>query len=419
MNQQIKKPWYKELHWQIFMGMFFGCVVGVLLRATPIPEAPFIPFFELGGQIFLRLLKMVVLPLVIASLLLGVMGVGSTKDLSRLGLRTMAYYVFTSLVAITVGLVFVNIISPGTKVTMDFPEVDSETMNTPTSLFDILLRMIPENPFGSMAAVPFDMLAVLFFIIVFGVFSLQVPEEKRKPIADFADSLNAIMLKVVDGVLVLAPYGVACLVAELVTEVGLKIFASLSWYLITVTLALAFHFFVVIPFIFFVVRRQNPYAYLKQMLPALLTAFSSASSAATLSLTMECSKKNKVVSDKVSSIVLPLGATINMDGTALYEGVAVLFIAQMMGVELALTQQFLVLITALLASVGAAGIPHAGLAMMVVILEVVGLPLEATGMILAVDRVVDMARTAVNVWSDSVGAAVVEKSISQGEALSE
>lgn len=419
MNQKTKKPWFKELHWQIFMGMFFGCAVGVLLRATPIPEASFIPFFELGGQIFLRLLKMVVLPLVIASLLLGVMGVGSTKDLSRLGFRTMAYYMFTSLVAITVGLVFVNIISPGTKVTMDFPEVSSETMNTPTSFFDILLRMIPENPIGSMAAVPFDMLAVLFFIIVFGVFSLQVSEEKRKPIADFADSLNAIMLKVVDGVLLLAPYGVACLVAELVAEVGLKIFASLSWYLITVTLALAFHFLVIIPLIYFLVRRKNPYAYLKQMLPALLTAFSSASSAATLSLTMECSRKNKIVSEKVSSIVLPLGATINMDGTALYEGVAVLFIAQMMGVDLALTQQFLVLMTALLASVGAAGIPHAGLAMMVVILEVVGLPLEATGMILAVDRVVDMARTAVNVWSDSVGAAVVEKSISQGEPLSE
>lgn len=419
MNQPTKKPWFKELHWKIFIGMFFGCALGVLLRSTSLPEDAFIPFFELGGQIFLRLLKMVVLPLVIASLLLGVMGVGSTKDLSKLGLRTMAYYMLTSLIAITVGLVFVNIISPGTKVTMDFPEMDSESMNAPTSLFDILLRMIPENPIGSMAAVPFDMLAVLFFIIVFGVFSLQVSEEKRKPIADFADSLNAIMLKVVDGVLFLAPYGVACLVAELVAEVGLKIFASLSWYLITVTLALAFHFLVIIPLLFFLVRRENPYSYLKQMLPALLTAFSSASSAATLSLTMECSRKNKVVSEKVSSIVLPLGATINMDGTALYEGVAVLFIAQMMGVDLALTQQFLVLMTALLASVGAAGIPHAGLAMMVVILEVVGLPLEATGMILAVDRVVDMARTAVNVWSDSVGAAVVEKSISQGEALSE
>ena len=408
-KNETKKPWYKELHWQIFIGLFLGCVIGVLLRSTPLPVEYFSPVFDLGGKVFLRLLKMVVLPLVIASLLLGVMGVGSTAELSRLGSRTMVYYIVTSLLAITTGLIFSNLISPGTKVSIEIEGMTGKSVETPTSFFDILLRMIPENPFGSMAAVPFDMLAVLFFIIIFGVFSLQVTKEQRKPIADFAESLNAIMLKMVEGVLVLAPYGVFCLVADLVSEVGLSIFASLGWYLVTVCLALGFHFFVIIPVIYFFIRKENPFQYMKQMSPALLTAFSSASSAATLSLTMDCSQKNKVVSRKVSSIVLPLGATVNMDGTALYEGVAVLFIAQMMGVDLALGQQFLILMTALLASVGAAGIPHAGLAMMVVILEVVCLPLEATGLILAVDRVVDMSRTAVNVWSDSVGAAVIEK----------
>jgi len=409
MTSSIKKPWYKELHWQIFIGLFMGCVVGVALRTSSVSPDLVLPFFDMGGKVFLRLLKMIVLPLVIASLLLGVMGVGSTKDLSRLGSRTMIYYLLTSLLSITVGLIFVNIISPGTKVSLDIEGMTGKSLDAPASFFDILLRMIPENPIGSMAAVPFDMLAVLFFIIMFGVFSLQVTKEQRKPIADFAESLNAIMLKMVEGVLVLAPYGVFCLVAEIVLDVGISIFASLSWYLLTVILALAFHFFVVIPFLYFFIRRESPYQYMRQMSPALLTAFSSASSAATLSLTMDCSQKNKVVSQKVSSIVLPLGATINMDGTALYEGVAVLFIAQLMGVDIALGQQFLILLTALLASVGAAGIPHAGLAMMVVILEVVGLPLEATGLLLAVDRVVDMARTATNVWSDSVGAAIIEK----------
>lgn len=352
---------------------------------------------------------MVVLPLVIASLLLGVMGVGSSKDLAQLGGKTLFYYVSTSFLAIVTGLTFVNLISPGTKVALDLGEMKAHEVEAPTSIFDIFLRMVPENPIGSMAAVPFDMLAVLFFIILFGIFALQVSEKDRKPIADFAHSLNEIMLKMVHGILLLAPLGVFCLVAELVSETGLVVFGSLGWYLFTVLLALAFHFFVIIPVIYFVIRKENPYLYMKQMLPALLTSFSSASSAATLSLTMECSQENKKVSPKVSSIVLPLGATINMDGTALYEGVAVLFIAQVLGVELSFFQEFMVLITALLASIGAAGIPHAGLAMMVVILETVGLPIEATSMILAVDRLVDMARTSVNVWSDSVGAAVIEK----------
>lgn len=404
-----KKPWYKELHWQIAIGMILGCVLGIALRGAPFSIDGIVSLLGLGGKVFLKLLKMVVLPLVIASLLLGVMGVGSSKDLTRLGGRTLLYYIITSLIAISVGMTFANLLSPGTKVSLDLGEMAVKEVAAPTSFLDIIIRMIPENPFGSMAAVPFDMLAVLFFVIMLGVFALQVSEEKRKPLADFAESLNEIMLKMVEGILVLAPYGVFCLVAKLVAEVGVQVFASLSWYLVTVMLALGFHFFVIIPLFYFLVRRENPFHYMRQMSPALLTAFSSASSAATLSLTMDCSQENKKVSPKVSSIVLPLGATINMDGTALYEGVAVLFIAQVMGVELEFFQQFMVLMTALLASIGAAGIPHAGLAMMVVILETVGLPIEATSLILAVDRVVDMARTAVNVWSDSVGAAIIEK----------
>ncbi len=410
-NLQVEKKnkWYKELHWQIAIGMFLGVLVGIFLKDSQVALNVILPAVDLGGKVFLRLLKMVVLPLVIASLLLGVLGVGSSKDLSRIGSKTLIYYIFTSIIAITVGLFFVNLISPGTRVDLDLGDMAAKTMSSPSSLSEIFIRMVPENPIGSMAAVPFDMLGVLFFTILFGIFALQVVPNKRKPMVDFADSLNEIMLKMVHGVLAVAPIGVFCLVAKLILEVGVQVFSSLAWYLVTVMLALGFHFFVVVPVLYFLLRKENPFKYMRQMSPALLTAFSSASSAATLSLTMECSKKNKKVSSKVSSIVLPLGATINMDGTALYEGVAVLFIAQVMNVDLSFFQQFLVLITALLASVGAAGIPHAGLAMMVVILETVGLPLEATGMILAVDRVVDMGRTTVNVWSDSVGAAIVQR----------
>ena len=328
MSSAKTKKWYGELHWQIAIGMLMGVLLGMLLKQLPFEPTSFVSILDVGGKIFLRLLKMIVLPLVIASLLLGVMGVGSSKDLSKLGGKTLLYYVFTSLVAITVGLVFVNLLRPGTKVDVQLGELANKHVEPPGSLLDILVRMVPENPIGSMAAVPFDMLGVLFFIIVFGVFALQVSAEKRKPIADFADSLNEIMLKMVHGILKLAPIGVFCLVAELIAEVGLSIFVSLAWYLVTVLLALGFHFFVVVPLLYFFIRKENPYAYMKQMAPALLTSFSSASSAATLSLTMECSQKNKKVSSKVSSIVLPLGATINMDGTALYEGVAVLFIAQ-------------------------------------------------------------------------------------------
>ncbi len=408
-NLKAENKWYKELHWQIAVGMLCGVLIGVFLRDNEMASSAVLPLMDLGGKIFLRLLKMVVLPLVVASLLLGVLGIGNSKDLSRIGGKTLFYYVCTSLISITVGLIFVNLLSPGTKVNIDLGEMTTKVLSSPSSLSEIFIRMIPENPIGSMAAVPFDMLGVLFFVILFGVFALQIPAEKRKPIIAGADSINEVMLKMVHGVLAVAPIGVFCLVTKLILEVGLGIFVSLAWYLVTVMLALAFHFFIVIPAIYFFIRKENPYSYMKQMSPALLTAFSSASSAATLSLTMECSQKKGRVSSKVSSVVLPLGATINMDGTALYEGVAVLFIAQVMGVDLSFFQQFLVLITALLASVGAAGIPHAGLAMMVVILETVGLPIEATGMILAVDRVVDMARTSVNVWSDSVGAAVVDK----------
>jgi Na+/H+-dicarboxylate symporter len=252
------------------------------------------------------------------------------------------------------------------------------------------------------------MVGVIFFTIMFSIFAMKSAETHRAPVVNLMGAVYEIMMKMVGAIIRLAPLGVFCLVAKLVATLGFDVFMPLMKYMVTVILALGIHFFIILPAIFWWWTRSSPWAYMQALAPALLTAFSSASSAATLPLTMECAENRGGVSEKVTSIVLPLGATVNMDGTALYEGVAVLFIAQVLGHDLAFAQQLIVLLTALLVSVGAAGIPHAGLVMMVIILEAVGLPLEATGMIWAVDRVVDMARTATNVWSDAVGAAVID-----------
>ena len=369
----------------------------------------------IGGTVFIRLLKMVVVPLVASSLFMGITSIKDSAELGRIGSRTAIYYVFSSLIAILVGLFFVNIIQPGVgsdlASKLDFAK--SATHIKPDSLWDTLINIVPVNPMGSVSSVPFDMLGLIFFVIIFGIFTMKVESSKRQPIVDFFSAISEVMIKMVNAIIYLAPIGVFCLVTKLVSQTGADVFVPLLWYLLTVSLALLAHVFGILPLVVFLVTKKNPYQYMKQMAPALLTAFSTASSAATLALTMKCSQIKGTVSKKVSSLVLPLGATVNMDGTALYEGVAVLFIAQVLGHDITLVQQFTVLITALLVSIGAAGIPHAGLVMMVIIFEAIGLPIEATALIWAVDRVVDMGRTATNVWSDSVGALIINHSESE------
>jgi proton glutamate symport protein len=241
------------------------------------------------------------------------------------------------------------------------------------------------------------MLGIIFFTIIFAVFAIRSGERVLAPLRSLAESVFEVMIRFVEAIIHLAPLAVLFLMGKLVAESDSAVFVDLGWYLITVTSALLFHFFVILPLVYLVFTRRNPYVFMQHMSAALLTAFSSASSAATLPLTMECAEKKAGIPNRIASMVLPLGATVNMDGTALYEGVAVLFIAQVLGVDLSLIQQLTVLGTALLVSIGAAGIPHAGLVMMVIILEAVGLPSEAIGIIFAVDRVVDMTRTAVKV----------------------
>jgi proton glutamate symport protein len=318
--------------------------------------------------------------------------------------------VVTSGLAIVTGLVMVNLVRPGlggvvNQQATEAPEVSGDLGAV---LFGQVETMIPTNPVGALAEGNF--LSIICFSLAFAIFAIIVGGRTLQLLRDFFNAAFDVMMAMTMAIIKLAPLGVTFLMLYVTATQGPAVFQSLFWYMLTVVCALGFHAVVVLPLIVKFVTRRNPWKFAQAMSPALLTAFSSASSNGTLPLTLASVEERAGVSNRVSSFVLPLGATINMDGTALYEAVAVLFIAQLYhGYNLPLTQQIIVAVTALLASVGAAGIPHAGLVMMVIILQAVGLPVEMQGVILAVDRVLDMCRTSVNVWSDSCGCAVVAR----------
>ena len=361
------------------------------------------------GNLFLRLLQMVAVPLIITSLICGITGLGDAASLGGMFLRTISYYVCTSAAAITIGLVAVNFFRPGITETAAPPVDALKTggQSLGSLLFEQVERMIPTNPIAAIADSHF--LSIISFTLAFSIFSVIVGGKTLHAVRTAAEAGFEVMMAMTMAIIALAPLGVLCLMLFVTSTQGPAVFKSLFWYLLTVIAALMTHALIVLPLILKLVARRDPIAYAKAISPALLTAFSSASSNGTLPLTMACVENRAGVDNRVSSFVLPLGATINMDGTALYEAVAVLFIGQLYhGAVLPLEQQLIVAVTALLASIGAAGIPHAGLVMMIVILQAVGLPIEMQGIILAVDRVLDMFRTSVNVWSDSCGCAVVE-----------
>ncbi|MAG93350.1 MAG: dicarboxylate/amino acid:cation symporter [Planctomycetaceae bacterium] len=362
------------------------------------------------GNVFLRLLKMITIPLIVTSLVTGVAGLGNTGRLGSMFGKTFLYYVTTSVLAITTGIVMVNLIGPGKGAQL--PGGSQHAVaggdQSLTSIFTQLVdNMIPPNPVASLANSQF--LSIITFSILLGVFIIRTDGESGKTLRGFFQAGFDVMMRMTMAIISLAPIGVFAFMVYATASQGLEIFLTLGWYMVTVFLALLVHAAVVLPLILLFVARRSPVKFVKSMSPALMTAFSTASSNATLPLTITSVEQRAGVSNRVSSFVLPLGATINMDGTALYEAVAVLFIAQASGMDLTVGQQVLVAVTALLASVGAAGIPHAGLVMMAIVLQAVGLPLEAQGVILAVDRVLDMGRTSVNVWSDSCGCAVLER----------
>jgi len=364
------------------------------------------------ARIFLTLLKMVVIPLVFSSLVAGIVGLGDIRKLGRMGGKALAWYVTTSLLAILTGLCLVNLIRPGEGVALNLASA-SEMPEVPESFWDVVINMIPSNVVG--AAADFNLIQVLFFAIMFGVFTLAVEERLRAPVANLFNALFEIMMKMTMFIIALAPIGIAALIASLVSITGPEVFTGLIGYAGTVGAALAIHFLLTLPLLFWLLTRRNPYRVMRAMATALVTGFSTASSSGTLPITLARVENGVGVSNRVSSFVLPIGATVNMDGTALYECVAVIFVSQMYAAAnpefvLTLTSQVMIVFLALMVSIGAAGIPHAGLVMMVIIFKAIGVPIELAGVLWAVDRPLDMSRTMVNIWSDTMGTVTIAHS---------
>lgn len=362
------------------------------------------------GGLFLRLLQMVSVPLIITSLATGVLGLSGASRFGKMFSTTLCYYVATSILAILTGLAVTNIVRPGlgTEINLGAAKAQVGGASVSETIMNQVENMIPTNPFSAIANSSF--LSIISFTIVFCVFVLRIGGETHSRFQSLAADGFTVMMRLTTAIIRLAPLGVFLLMIYVTATQGVAVFSALAWYMVAVAVALLFHACVTLPTIVWFVSRRSPIALIKATSPALLTAFSSASSNATLPITMNCIERRAGVSNRTTSFVLPLGSTINMDGTALYEAVAVLFIGQLaMGADMTMTQQVSIAVTALLASVGAAGIPHAGLVMMAIVLQAVNLPIEYQGIILAVDRVLDMFRTSVNVWSDCCGTTVVDR----------
>lgn len=413
-----------KLHWQVLIALALAVLAGsatqpdsLLAGISPLAVYDFL------GSLFLNALKMLIVPLIVASIIASLANNQRTSGLGRLGGKTLAWYLTTTTLAVLVGLVTMNLIQPG--IVDGQPARDNLGLAAETGavmekvagrdsgdLVEIVLRMVPPNIVA--AAADGQMLGLITFSLLFGYFITRLPAELAQGQRTFWEGFAQVMLKITELVMKFAPIGVFGLVAKVVATSGLEAFRPLAGFFFTVLAALAIHMFVVLPLLIKFVGRVSPLRHFQAMSPALLTAFSTASSSATLPLTMDCVEKRAGVSERTSSFVLPLGATVNMDGTALYECAAVLFIAQAYGVELDFVQQLTVVILALLTSIGVAGIPAASLVAITLILGYFGLPAEAIGLILATDRVLDMCRTSVNVFSDACGAVVIART--EGES---
>ncbi len=397
-----------KLHWQILIALVLSVFFGYFFR-------DYVPYVTWMGDLFLRALQMIIAPLILSSIISGVLNLGSSKNLGRMGAKTIGYYMITGLIAATVGIIAVNIIRPGHSADIRLQE-EFALEADPATLGQTLLEIVPTNIFQALAET--DMLSIIFFAILFGFFASRLNEKYKAPIEKTFNAIFEVMMRITMFVIRFAPLGVFGIVSGIVAEQAddlVAIFSGMGIYMITVILALMVHSIVVLPLLMHFVGGVNPRKHFRAMSVPLLTAFTTSSSSATLPLTMEAVEKNAGVSRNTSSFVLPLGATINMDGTALYECVSVLFIAQVIGMELSIVQQMIVVLTALLASIGAAGVPMAGLVVITIIMSVLGMPLEAIGLILAVERILDMFRTSVNIWSDTCGAVIIARS--EGEEL--
>ena len=410
-----------KLHWQMLIAIVAAVIVGLWSGTeSAIWGVSLYDIFDFIGTLFLNALKMIIVPLVMSSIIVGVAGLGNSDNLGRLSTKTLSFYMLTSMLSITAGLILVNLLMPGvidgeaagSRLNLSSPDAVSEQLarvegRGAGDITGVFLRMVPPNIVQ--AAADGQMLGLIFFSLLFGVFMTRITKVYSQTMLNFWFGVYETMMAVTLFIMKFAPIGVFGLVAKTVAATGFDAFEPLLIFFITVVLALAVHVFVSLSAILWIAG-VNPLHHYRAMLPALLTAFSTASSSGTLPVTIECVEKNAGVSNRTSSFVLPLGATINMDGTALYECVAAMFIAQAYGLDLSLATQFTIVLVALLTSIGVAGIPAASLVAITVILGVIGLPLEGIGMLLVTDRILDMLRTSVNVFSDSCGAVAIARS---------
>jgi len=400
------------LHYQILVALIAGGFFGYFFHDKVI-------YTNWAGEIFLRALNMIIVPLILCSITTGVASVGSSGNLGRLGLKTMGFYMFSTFVAIITGFFLVSVIKPGIGADLGFKMPVENISAISDSFGRTLIKIVPTNIFE--ALMQGQMLSIIFFAIIFGFFITKVSEKSSILLMDLFNSALDVIMKITLFIIRFTAIGIFSITAKVIAQqvqMGndvTEVISRLGLYVVTVLSALLFHGLVTLPLMVKILGHANPFKHFKNMATPLLTAFSTSSSNATLPLTMEAVEDNDGVSNKIASFTLPLGATINMNGTALYECVAVVFIAQAYGIELTFAQQMIVVFTALLAAIGSAGIPMAGLVMMAVVLKAVGLPLEGIGLILAVDRILDMFRTAINVYGDTCCAVIIAKS--EGETL--
>lgn len=425
------------LHWKIIIGMTLGVVFGLL--AITIGWDQFTSdWIKPFGTIFINLLKLIAVPLVFASLIKGVASLSDISKLSRIGSRTVALYLTSTVLAVTTGLLIVNTIQPGKYFSeekrIEFKEkyaskteakMEAAAQVKDQGPLQFMVDIVPQN-FIKASTSNKNMLQVIFFAILFGIAMIMLPEEKTIYVKGFFDGVNDIILQIVDMIMLMAPYGVFALLASLMVDFSdgdvnnvIELFSALGLYSLAVVMGLLIMILVVYPIILKLFTKMSYLDFFKGIMPAQMLAFSTSSSAATLPVTMERCEDHLGVSEEISSFVLPLGATINMDGTSLYQAVAAVFIAQAFGVDLDLSQQLTIVLTATLASVGAAAVPGAGLVMLVIVLGAVGMDPEGVALIFAVDRILDMLRTVVNVTGDATVATVIASSEGQLRPVSE
>ncbi len=404
-----------QLYTKILIGLVAGVLFGLLAKQFGFSD--FVSsYIEPIGTAFIKLISMVVIPLVFASLLVGTSSLDDIRKLGRIGAKTIIYYLFTTIIAICIGLLLANTLRPGTGLSEQaqskLVQKSGEESGAPIStapekptITDILLNIIPTNPVR--AFVDRKMLQIIFLALMTGICLNLIPSERSRPVVNFFEGVNDVVIKMVHIIMKLAPYGVFALISAVVTDFGLEILIVLMKYSLVVVIGLVLHVVIIYSLAIKIFSKQKVRAFFKGIRPAQLIAFSSASSSATLPVTMECTEKNLGVSGQIASFALPLGATINMDGTALYQGVSTVFIAQVYGLSLSPAQQLTIVLTAVLASIGTAGTPAAGVVTLAIVLTSIGVPLEGIALIMGVERILDMCRSVVNVTGDASCAVVV------------